>query len=60
MYPTGEAQSDVLCLLVQIADFGMSRVLADDKTHVSTDTHGEDPAILTPSPSLQPASLHAA
>lgn len=31
----------LLLLHVQIADFGMSRVLADDKTHVSTDTHGE-------------------
>ena len=27
---------------MQIADFGMSRVLADDKTHVSTDTHGRE------------------
>ena len=43
-----EGQSDDLCLLVQIADFGMSRVLADDKTHVSTDTHGGDPAIVLP------------
>ena len=25
---------------VQIADFGMSRVLAHNKSHVSTDTHG--------------------
>ena len=26
--------------IVQIADFGMSRVLAHNKSHVSTDTHG--------------------
>ena len=37
---------------VQIADFGMSRVLAHNKSHVSTDTHG----MLAPAAILVPNS----
>ncbi len=30
-----------VCMCEQIADFGMSRVLENNMTHVSTNTHGE-------------------
>ncbi len=30
-----------VCMCAQIADFGMSRVLENNMTHVSTNTHGE-------------------
>ena len=39
-----------VCMWEQIADFGMSRVLENNMTHVSTNTHGESDRTLFCSP----------